>query len=344
MVRVLKKERITFYFDWLEEIYANEDNAKSLQVLKLRNLLESFYEEIGSDFKESFPNLYSRFTYTNEYYSIDNDLQANLNGIRIFLNKVIHNEIKDFSANRIKSCFFYLYNLITLFTEMRVEYFEAEFATLETETFTKIKKSSHTQVSTLSLIVDSWELIQQEDKSFKSEIIGFDEDSEEQIKILVWDLKESSNNNDNYVYGKKIGSIAKLVWKGCNLTFYNIKQNSSDTSVYFTQSNTKIILEADFLLDATSVAKCFQNNSSYHKITIISLFDKVGISVPIVTGNFVNQMLDVMIASGNRDFTSIFKDCVHSSILTSLSLGVKNLLDIMTSIKRLSLPESPKLM
>ena len=333
MVRLLSKERIIYYFDWLEDIYYNGEDAKALQVLTLRNLFESFYEEISSDFKESFPNLYSRFTYSNEYYNIDNDLQANLNGIRIFLNKVIHNEIKSFSQNRVKSCFYYLYNLISNFTEQRVVKLELEFDALEIETFTKIKKSGHIQVSDLSIVVESYEIIQQEDKSFKSEIIGYEKDSDDAIKILVWDLKESSNQKDNYLYGKKIGSIAKLLWQGCNLSFYNIKQNSNDEKVYFTQSNTKIILEADFLLDATTVAKCFQNNSAYHKIAIISLFDKIGISIPIVTGNFVNQMLDRMIASDATDFTSIFKECVHSSILTSLSLGVSNLLDIMKAIK-----------
>ncbi len=338
MVRVLSNERITYYFDWLEEIYNIEENAKSLQVLKLRNLLESFYEEISSDFKESFPNLYSRFTYANEYYSIESDLQANLNGVRIFLNKVIHNEIKDFSQNRVKSSFYYLYQLILQFTDQRIEFIEAEFATLEIEKFSKLKKGAHTQVSSLCLVVESYEHIQQDDNSFKSEILGYEQDSDEVVKILAWDLKDSVNSKDNFVYGKKIGSIAKLLWQGCNLSFYNIKQNSNDENVYFTQSNTKIILEPDFLLDATSIAKCFQNNSAYHKIALLSLFDKVGISIPIVTGNFVNQMLDVMIASGKRDFTSIFRDCVHSSILTSLSLGVNNLLNIMDSIKNYHYP------
>lgn len=332
MVRVLSNESITSYFDWLEEIYVNPEIDDSLRLLKLRNLLESFYEEISSDFKESFPNLYSRITYTNEYYAIDNDLQANLNGIRIFLNKVIHNEIRDFSENKVKSCFYYIYSLVTNFTEERIKFFEAEFKSLEIETFTKIRKSAHTQVDYLDLVVVSSELIQQKDKSFKSEIIGYANDSDEEITVLVWDLKESSNSKDNFLYGKKIGSIAKLLWEGCKLSFYNIKQNASDSSVYFTQSNTKIVLEADFLLDATTVAKCFQHKSAYHKIALISLFDKVGISIPIVTGNFVNQMLDRMIASENSDFTKTFKECVHSSILTSLSLGVKNLLDIMNSI------------
>lgn len=338
MVRVLKKERIDFYFDWLEEIFVNPEIVDSLQVLKLRNILESFYEEISSDFKESFPNLYSRFTYTNEYYAIENDLQANLNGVRIFLNKVIHNEIKSFSLETIKSCFYYLYTLIREFSEERVELFETEFKTLKVEQFSKIKKSPHQQVSILRLVVDSFELIQQEDRSFKSEIIGYENDSDEPLKILVWDLKDSSNQKDNFLYGKKIGSIAKLLWQGCVVIFYNVKQNTNDSTVYFTQSNTKIVLEPDFLLDATTIAKCFQTNSAYHKIAVISLFDKIGISIPIVTGNFVNQMLDRMIASSNYDFTSIFRECVHSSILTSLSLGVKNLLDIMSSIQHYHYP------
>lgn len=333
MVRILSKERTISYFDWLEEVYFNSAIEDSLKVLKVRNLLESFYEELSSDFKESFPNLYSRFTYTNEYYNLDNELQANLNGVRIFLNKVIHNEIREVKSNRVKSCFYYIYTLITQFSDEKVELFENEFTTFEVELFTKLKKGVHHQVSEINLVVDSWELIQQDNKVFKSEIIGYTDNSDETVKVLVWDLKESESIKDNYVYGKKIGSIAKLLWKGCKLTFLNIKQNLNDNSVYFTQSNTKIILEPDFLLDATTIAKCFQQNSAYHKIAIISLFDKVGISLAIVTGNFVNQMLDVMIASNNTDFTSIFRKCVHSSILTSLSLGVKNLLDIMNAIK-----------
>ncbi|MBI9032451.1 ATP-dependent helicase [bacterium] len=334
MVRILSDERIVSYCDWLEEISRDNGSEDSLKVLNLRNLLESFYEEISSEFKESFPNLYSRFTYANEYYNFDNDLQANLNGIRILYNKVVHGEIKNISSKSLKSSIYYLYLLVCQFTERRISSLEADFADIEIEQFTKIQKSPHTPVSHLSLIVDRWDLIQQNDGSFKSEIVGYEKDGDEEIKVLVWDLKDSENPKDNFVYGKKIGSIAKLLWQCCNLIFYHIKQNSNDERVYFTQSNTKIVLEADFLLDATTIAKCFQNNSAYHKIAVISLFDKAGISIPMVTGNFVNQMLDRMISGNHRDFNTTFKECVHSSVLTSLSLGTGNLVDIMENIKQ----------
>lgn len=333
MIRVLDKEKTISYFDWLEEIKNDEESELSSRILKLRNLMESFYQDISKDFKESFPNLYSRFTYANEYYNIDNDLQANLNGIRIFLNKVIHNEIKEYSQHKLTSILFYLYELICQFTDKRLVSFDNQVKNIELVSFTKLKKSSHKQIDQISLRVTEFELIQQDNHSYKSQIEGYEEDGEEAIKVLVWDIKDSNTNHDTYLYGKKIGSIAKLVWKGCQLTFYNIKQNSNDEKVYFTQATSKIILESDFLIDATTIAKCFQNKIAYHKLALVSLFDKVGINIPIVIGNFVNQMLDRMIASKTGDFTSLFKECVHTSILTSLSLGVKNLLAIMEEIR-----------
>lgn len=333
MLRVLDNEKIISYFDWIEEIKNDEQSDLPSRILKLRNLFESFYQDISKDFKESFPNLYSRFTYANEYYKIDNDLQANLNGIRIFLNKVIHNEIKDYSEHKVTSIVLYLYEMICQFTDKRLVSFDNQLRNIDLDSFTKQKKSNHKQIDQISLKVTDFELIQQDDNSFKSQIEGYEEDGEELIKVLVWDIKDSNNHHNSYLYGKKIGSIAKLVWKGCQLIFYNIKQNSNDDKVYFTQSTTKIVLEPDFLLDATTVAKCFQNKTAYHKLAVTSLFDKVAISTPIVVGNFVNQMLDKMIAGNQTDFTQLFKECVHSSVLTSLSLGVKNLLDIMEEIK-----------
>ncbi len=333
MIRVLDKKKIISYFDWLLEINNDDESPLASLILKLRNFLESFYQDISIEFKETFPNLYSRFTYANEYYTIDNDLQANLNGIRIFLNKVIHNEIKELSLEKVKSIIFYLYQLVCLFTDERLEELETSFARQEIDTFTKIKKSLHKQVDQIRINVTSFELIPQDDKGYKSEIIGFEEEGDEPVKILVWDLKQNSNSNDNYLYGKKIGSLAKLLWKGCKVAFYDIKQKANDANVYFTQTTSKIVLEPDFLLDATTIAKCFQRQYAYHKIAVISLFDKVGINIPIVIGNFVNQMLDRMIASEQNDFAKIFKECVHTSILTSLSLGVNNLLAIMKEIK-----------
>lgn len=343
MNRVLEKIKIISYFDCLQEILADDNSDNSVKILKERNLLEAFYQDITNDFRETFPNLYSRLIYANEYYGIEQDLQANLNGVRIFLNKVIHNEIHEFSSRKVQSVLYYLYKLICHFTDARLEELEKVFQEMEIVSFTKIKKSLHQQIDHISMSVSSYELIQQDDKTFKSQIIGYELDGEEQIKVLVWDLKTTDKSNDKFIYGKKIGSIAKLLWPGCKLSFFNLKQNVSDTNVYFTQSTTKIVLEPDFLIDASTIAKCFQNNNAFHKMAVLSLFDKVNNNIPIVTGNFVNQMLDKMIVSSEQDFEQLFKESVHNSVLTSLSLGIKNLLSIMRDVKEKHYPNLQKL-
>ncbi|MFA7056680.1 MAG: ATP-dependent helicase [Candidatus Cloacimonadales bacterium] len=340
MKRVLDRDESLKQLDWLIEIYNNIDKSLQHNALELRKWFETFYYLVSKDFKESFGAFYNRFKHCNEFYNLESSLVAELDGIRIFLNKVIHGDIEDPTSQQIDAICFFFYELYKIFSQEdeQDKKFEAILANTELYHFTKIKKSTHKHVSELTISVESFELVKQDDGRFKSEIVGYDLLSEETVTVLVWDLNENENMKDSFKYGKKIGSIAKLLWIGCTVAFYNIKQNSEKNTVFFSQNNTTIVIEPDFLVDASTIAKCFQVNSAFHKIALISLFDRVDISIPIVIGNFVNQMLDRFIATKQTDFETVFKECVHSSVLTSLSLGVSKLLEIMKTIKQAHYP------
>lgn len=345
MKRVLEKEVLLKQLDWLIEIYNNEEDSLQHNTLELRKWFETFYFELSKDFKESFGAFYNRFKHCNEFYNIESSLVAELDGIRIFLNKVVHGKIEELTSHQIDTLCYFFYQLYKLFSQEEEEdkEFESTLSKIELYHFTKITKSPHKQVSELTISVEGFDHYRQDNGLFKSEITGFDLHSEELVTILVWDLRDHDNFKDYYRYGRKIGSIGKLLWKGCTVAFYNIKQNSNNSKLFFSQNNTNIVIEPDFLIDASTIANCFQNNAAFHKIALFSLFDRVDISIPIVIGNFVNQMLDKLIATKQTDFQKLFRESVHSSVLTSLSLGIPNLLSIMNTIKQSHYPNLLKL-
>ena len=111
MKRVLDRDESLKQLDWLIEIYNNIDKSLQHNALELRKWFETFYYLVSKDFKESFGAFYNRFKHCNEFYNLESSLVAELDGIRIFLNKVIHGDIADPNSQQIDAICFFFYEL-----------------------------------------------------------------------------------------------------------------------------------------------------------------------------------------------------------------------------------------
>ena len=322
------------YIEWLKEIFFDTNRSNQEQVLQFRHVLEGIYNELTENSKERFDSLFSKAKYINEITGMDSKLASNINGVRIFMNGAIHNSISNVTDQDVHSLCYYILKLIHNFSDIEDKQLYTDLKRRKLRDFLKRRVSSHKAITALRICVDRFSEPEINNNTYKCDIYGTEEDSPDEIRVSLWNLREMDSERVKFKYGRRLGQLSKLIWKGCTLQFHDIKQHSEDEHHYLSGNNTVVVIEPDYLLDATSIASCFQNKYAYHNLAILSLLDSFSSSTALIKGNFVNQILDKLISDPKQEFNALYRECVHSSLLTSLSLGTKPLVDIMKDIKQ----------
>ncbi len=68
-----------------------------------------------------------------------------------------------------------------------------------------------------------------------------------------------------------------------------------------------IVLEPDFLMDVSAIAKCFRENKQEPEAHLLSKFLSADFSEPLLLGNVANLFLDELMNDPGADFISVFK-------------------------------------
>ncbi len=331
------------YTEWLEDIwnrYTTDTDSKAIAT-DLRNFLEDFFYSLTINSKEKFPNLYSRIVFIHELHRLDNDLIANIHQVRKLLSKVDIINIFSSNPNLLKACVFYIVKVTSVFS---LEIPGNLKWILQEDTLSLLKTSTiaNEQIDSVTITVDDYTQPSLLDKKRTCRISGYSLEQGNYVNIELTDIAMYSDRLVDYKYGRLLGNFSKLIWKGAKITFYHLEILDFEKQRLRNTDSTKIILEPDYLVDATSIASCFQSKYACHKLAMLSLISNISISLPFVKGNFVNQILDRMIKDQERDFNKMYVECVHSSILTALSIGVKELMVIMKDIRQNHFPNMLK--
>ena len=110
------------------------------------------------------------------------------------------------------------------------------------------------------------------------------------------------NTSQNHI----LGDVFEYLWEGAqlNLINYQIKENKIDAPL--------VVLEPDYLIDASRIGECFQNFATSPYMYLLSKLEQSKSSKHILLGNLANYILDELVTSTD-DKELIFSDVfLHS--------------------------------
>ncbi|MBE9174479.1 ATP-dependent helicase [Synechocystis salina LEGE 06155] len=107
---------------------------------------------------------------------------------------------------------------------------------------------------------------------------------------------------------------------------------------YQANSESLIVIEPDFLVDASAISECFGNRNTNSDIFWLNKLVGELAGAPAFKGTIVGYYLDELVRNEEIDIAKIFADYKKSDALRCAYLGEKEMVDIQTSITQEHLP------
>lgn len=250
----------------IDEIQEIDQSALSLRnkYIQLKRILERSCKEITADESLQFPSLFSRLVFISQKCKLPKLLEWRLQNIRIKTNFLLRDE------NNLVSPYQY---------QQAKETLEAFFAFLQDgkhESSAEGEKPSTTEIPLDRIRVQVVEIDR------KNEIIVCQSDvSPENILNVKYNAPRA-----NDIFNETVESL----WVGAQLNLIDVKVD--DIGYYIPKM---IVLEPDYLIDASAMAECFQSYGSSYLHYFRRKIEPPANTHYILLGNLANFFLDELI-------------------------------------------------
>ena len=275
--------------NYYEEIRAIRDAKKELayKSIELRQLLERLCKEATQDEAMQFSTLFSRIVFIAQKYNLSKKTEWELQNFRVRVKELRKNNtpITPKIYNQSEQAIIELCNHIS-----------GETLTNTTELLEKeIEGYSDVECTVESTIEDTLRVqILSIDKDNFTMQCAVEKNPGKQVSVRY------NVNPDNDTFTPSIS----LFKENAQL---NLIDNTTDEDGYIIPK--KIVLEPDYLIDASAIAMCFNNFSISHLNYFMNKFELMENRSYLLLGNLANYFLDELIFADNPDeleFNNVF--------------------------------------
>ncbi|HET6253437.1 MAG TPA: ATP-dependent helicase [Puia sp.] len=269
-----------------------------------------------------YRNFYARFQYLLSRLPLTADGQRNLDAFRRFIKE---GNTRNVTTGDIREGVSLLQGLIGLLSGQG----PAETTTISSGYFSRLfPRRDYSALSSLKLLCSSWSAIQHSNGRNYFTLKGLDLlNLSGELEVCIW-------QDDRYDYT----SIRSLLTSNMILGLYHIRYREGLTNSYETTYDTLIVVEPDFLVEATAVGECFSGRGFNSDIFFLSRLIPDLPGAPALKGSMIGYFLDEMIRNRTNDRDSIFLEAQRSFAMRAAALGSLNMKDIRSSIYSDHLP------
>lgn len=324
-MKLLTEDFAVSVYDKITEAGKVAESDPSYGVAKLRTILENIFKELTRDSLTSFTDLFARIRYCEIEFGFDRGLSGSVHTIRKLANRVVHDELK-VNYETFSNCAGSLAEVIEKLSEVAIPEDLAGFKPelMVREDKPQIKRET---IPLLKGVVISFGTEGHGDSGKFLPVHIADSESGDTFIVYFWE--NSSDSSKNFYY-----TARNLFWEYCTVNLLNLKLFNPKENLYATTDTTQIVIEPDYLVDVTDIAKCFSiNNINYMNYFLSKLFDKPSSQMPLLKGNIINKFLDYAFKDPAVDPETVFTDALRENLLPLASLNHTDLTDIITSIK-----------
>ncbi len=309
----------------LEELLSSSAEDKA-RLLLLRQVLESVYKERCKDSHTSFSSLFGRMQFVHEQTGISAELVYQANQLRIICNKVAHEDYSQNLREAFEAGVVAVVRLVVFFyNETAPENLTKQLELVSTKSF---PRQAHSEKESFLAIVQSFARV---DRGI--EIKAVNELSEHCTIFLRDDL---AGNSEGRLWSK----LADVLWQNATVRFRKLTVSNRDQGRYTSNPLTMVILEPDFLIDASAIAECIMdNNKSHPQFYIINKLFSDQANEKMMQGNMVNQIFDRMLFDPNSSIDDMIEGIIPQSPMQMVSLGDGAVLQIKSNIKERHYPQ-----
>jgi len=320
---ILAPERAAELAARLLDLAQTEDTPPG-KLLKSRQLLEQLYKSLTEDAKLSFSGLFARMQYVHEQSGTPSELVTQANALRILANKIAHEEHVSCSLADINSAVSLIYTLLKSFCRaFSSPNLDEYIASTGAKPFARPHDS---RKSSFRCMVQQWKKVENASGN-ALEIMAITEDGEA-CSIFLRD-----NNTQKGHEGRLYSMLAKSLWQYAVLMCHDLSETSGKQGSYTSNPQTLIVLEPDFLIDASSLAECFSSSSGDPLIFLMNRLLSEGSTEAMIQGTIVNNIFDQLFFDAEADYTELFKSAMLQMPIAMVALGKQSSMQVYNRIR-----------
>lgn len=301
--------------------------SDKLRLIQQRQILEQIYKELTADAPASFHGLFARMQYYHDLSGMPETLISQINSLRILCNKVAHDELHSIPEGASQSGALCIYALLK-HTCAELELPELDEILTAANAFARRAPSQKTSFSCILL---DWKYQEQSGQKSALELSAWNEDGQKLIIILRDDIKNTTKT--------KYTTLYPSLWKYAVLNCLNLSVVAGKEHYYIDNPQTLLVLEPDFLLDASAVAECMDKDISHPELFMLSRLFAERSSDKMLLGQMVNSMFDALIHEPEQEYPELFKNALDASPIPMVALGKDTALNMYQSIEKEHLPQ-----
>ncbi|HSV96932.1 MAG TPA: AAA domain-containing protein [Spirochaetota bacterium] len=312
-MKKIQAETADLLFGQVRDIDAAVYDA-ALKLDRFRVTLEELFLHLTRDERLCFASDHAgRMYFIYDTYNAPKDLQRELNALRAYTNLFHHPGHPDPDTEK------YLVCLKTLCGA--IEYFSPHGAPKAlTERYGPVAHISmkgketppRERIEFLRAVVRAVKRAKPAGRSAES-FLACSDGNGDGLGISFWD-------HDGDAPGQKIGDMADLAWIPATVHLFDIEKLSKGERLYSTTRSSMVVLEPDYLVDATAVAGCFSNSGANPLVHLLNRFRPYEIRESIVRGTIANHLLDRLVADGKAPFERLFGEATAECALDIAAL------------------------
>lgn len=318
----------TLYAQLLEYHDTNQGDARNA-IRDMRPLFEGIFKTLTVNEERAFSNTYARTLFVMETRKTPREIVDRVHGFRRFANRVVHEEAFPIPKPRYLACLEALATIIHHFSGAAIPEAIATIYAGKVQPFEKpVRPKGDTIAGVRCVVLEIGEL--KESSSgypfFKLTCSAEDTDMGT-FTLFLW----KSELND-------LSRLHRLVWPWCTLQIHTLRKDGVVPDTYSSVPETQVILEPDFLIDATDVAECFQWNGTNPYLFFLGKLGGSDAGLAAFQGNLVNDLLDRIIREPGVDSAEVLRKAIHAKALTAARYGQEEIDSVLATIRDIHLP------
>ena len=329
-MNILATESAEVFFDRIIEINSKKSNLKE-KISEIRTLLGNLFKELTKDESQVFSSIHARTLFIFDKYQVPKTVAEEVNGLRIFANKVVYGHIPEVDERDYIASIKAISQNINYFSNFGIPA-ELKLVFQDYQDIS-ISKKSITPGEVIpfikAVVISTGDIKKSSNNQNYCTLFCKSDDETGTFNATLWDIPATRKSNapDAVTYeaipiGKKLSEIGNLAWKYATVNFFNLKKVENTENLYTSTPETQVVLEPDYLVDASKIAECFPSNNSNPLLYLLALFVPSDTTDAIIKGTLVNDFLDELIMEPEPDLFEICNNSIKEKALTAVSLGL----------------------
>ncbi len=300
------------------------------RLLGCRQILELLYKSLTENVKISFNGLFARIQYVNESMQMPAELYTQANLLRILANKVAHEERIVTSARDLHAAILAIYG--------HLQFFCTGFADKHLEDYLRqtnaipFAQPQDSKKDSFICCLNSWKLQPDDVHPTALEITAITETGHK-CSILLRDDNSQAGHE-----GRLYTRMARSLWKYASLYCHNLSQVAGKDYFFISNPHSLIVLEPDFLVDASGLAECFSSTPANPLSFIFSRFFSEPSSEAMLQGQIINGIFDELFFYPDVEYLELFKSSLAQQPIAMVALGKDSAMQIYKRIETDHLP------